>query len=723
MDLRRTSALENARALNTRNNDRSLRKILPLYFAAYAVLLCALGAFAATTADERFGTRGTLLVIVGGLVSIACRLKRLSQNTAFGVLAAVLVVLVFWVSAGSAAPVSDLLTLIGSEHNSGPGTMLAWFVVVYSFAMITDEVIVFSIVPCLALLGLMASENPNAEIVVYFLGMVLCSVFVLVYDNVLSKAPEAKSDSTPGLPADAGIALPGAHDLRSPLALTVAVLGLALALGFVASLPIRMAGAVLSERAPQLNIPAAAEFSAEVSSRYINQLDLTGAPPRLSDRVVMQIASARPMYWRAKVFDDYAGYAWTVDPETRPLRSMSYNEWRVTGIHRDPATGELGARVPLRQIVRLLDPPIGGALVAAAEPVAVSSPVPVHQDRERCLRASDGRSLTSYGVLSMVSVATPEQLRRAGDTYPLGLRETNTLLPDGGNETLSSIAHEVTRGMTNRYDQVKALETYLRNDFEYSLTPPRTPPDEDSVTFFLTHSKVGYCQAFASAMAVLCRELNIPARLATGFAPGVPSADQSVDGDRVWTLRERDLHAWTEVYFPGYGWITFDPTSSRTAHASWGEMAREYLRNLLAGATARTTGPLVIVMLIAGLGGYMVKSFAWDPVRSSTWWKTRRSGLRPKRYTPEERWDAVYVRASQPVQRRAGARLPYQTPYEYAAQVKPRLSSDAASALDRLTRLYVQGAFRRGELSDEDFHSLQQSGAALKQAINDSARA
>ncbi len=722
MGLLKANLLDRVRVVKTRGKHQSLGKILPLYFAAYAVLLCALGAFAATTADERFGVRGPLLVICGGFVSVFCRRKHLSQNTVFGVLAAVLVVLVFWVSAGSAEPVPGLLGLIGSEHNSGPGAMLAWFVVIYSFAMITEEVIVFSIVPCLALLGLMASENPNAEIVVYFLGMVLCSVFVLVYDNILTRTPPAKTDAPGSNPADGGAALPGAHDLRSPLALTVAVLGTAVALGLVASLPIRMAGNIIAERAPQLNVPAAAEFSAEVSSRYINQLDLTGAPPRLSDRVVMQIASQRPMYWRAKVFDDYAGFAWTCRPDVRPLEQLSDVEWRVHGIRRNPVSGELGARVPLRQTVRLLDPPIAGVLVSAAEPVAVLSHVTVQQDLDRCLRAADAGSMTSYKVFSMVSVATPEQLRQAGGTFPVGLRELNTHLPDDGNSTLRSIAENITQGMHTQYDKVKALETYLRTDFEYSLTPPRTPPDADAVTFFLTQSKVGYCEAFASAMAVLCRELNIPARLATGFATGTPSTDQSEDGDTIWTLRERDLHAWTEVYFPGYGWITFDATSSRTAHASWGNVAREYLRNLLAGATARTAGPLLILLLLAALSVYMAKSFVWDPVHSSTWWKAQRSALRPKRYTLEERWDAVYARASRRLHRRAGSKLPHQTPYEYAASARPRLSPDVASALDRLTRLYVHGAFRRVGLSDEDFSALRQSAAALKQAISDSAR-
>ncbi len=103
-----------------------------------------------------------------------------------------------------------------------------------------------------------------------------------------------------------------------------------------------------------------------------------------------------------------------------------------------------------------------------------------------------------------------------------------------------------------------AIRAWVANRCVYSLAVPPIPPEADHVHAFLGDTRRGYCDMFASSMAVLCRTAGIPARLATGFAPGDP------DGDS-FNLRGEDKHAWTEVYFPRVGWVAFDPTAgSRT---------------------------------------------------------------------------------------------------------------------------------------------------------------
>ena len=78
---------------------------------------------------------------------------------------------------------------------------------------------------------------------------------------------------------------------------------------------------------------------------------------------------------------------------------------------------------------------------------------------------------------------------------------------------------------------------------------------EDPLANFLFVRRAGHCEYFASAMTVMLRAEGIPARYVTGFAPGEYN---DVGGDYI--IRESDAHAWVEVYFPGFGWITFDPT-------------------------------------------------------------------------------------------------------------------------------------------------------------------
>ena len=107
-------------------------------------------------------------------------------------------------------------------------------------------------------------------------------------------------------------------------------------------------------------------------------------------------------------------------------------------------------------------------------------------------------------------------------------------------------------------DEALALRAWVSNRCVYSLAVPPIPDDADHVHAFLGTTRRGYCDMFASSLAILCRTAGIPARLATGFAPGDP------DGDS-FNLRGEDKHAWTEVYFPRAGWVAFDPTAgSRT---------------------------------------------------------------------------------------------------------------------------------------------------------------
>lgn len=700
---------------NVTTKQHSLARVLPLYVAAYIVLLCSLGAYSATAAEDEFGVRAVGLVLAGFVVSLFSRKMQLRQNAMFGLLATVVVALMLWTSLSGGSPLAELASAAGSDRTAGPGALLAWFVIIYSFAMIAEEVIVFSVVPSIALLGLMASENINPEIVIYFLGLVISAVFLLIYDNMLARAPYGEAvDPDTGPVPDAS---PGFLErVKAPLLLTVTVLGLALALGLVATLPLRLVGNEISERSAQASIPEATAFALEASNRYVNQLDLSGIPPNLSDRVVLQVACETPQYWRGKVFDEYTGSSWISVPTSLPLKRGTGGFWHVKRLKPDPQTGEMRGRKAVRQVVQLVDPPIGGMLVTAAEPQTVSADVSVAQDSHRCVHSVDGHPASMYFVNSLISVATPEQLNQAGGQIPYELIAANVALNEEGHDVRLALAQRVTAGARTEYEKVVALETFLRENYEYTLTPPRTPPGQDAVTFFLTESKVGYCEAFASALAVLCRELGIPARLATGFAPGTPS-DLPHRQVPVWVVRERDMHAWTEVYFPGYGWIPFDATSSRVARIAWFNAAREYLKSLLSTFDPKSAGPVLVMLLIVTIALSLTKWYVFEPIHASTWWKTLLPHLRRRNISPAERWDMLYARIHRSVRKDAGAKMAHQTPFEYARQARGHLRDDVAADFDGLTRAYVKGAYQRGGPSEEDFAAFHADSAAFRKRL------
>jgi len=175
----------------------------------------------------------------------------------------------------------------------------------------------------------------------------------------------------------------------------------------------------------------------------------------------------------------------------------------------------------------------------------------------------------TYTVASLVITPTADQLRAMPEAIPPSLVPMTQLeVPPTSREAYQQIrraARDVTAGQRTRYDQVKALQDHLRTSggFTYSELAPVSEDYDgnglDVVAQFLT-KKSGYCVHFSSAMAVMARSLGIPARIAVGYAPGERTGFDGVKP--IYTVRSDDLHAWTEIWFDGAGWVRFDPTTS-----------------------------------------------------------------------------------------------------------------------------------------------------------------
>lgn len=174
------------------------------------------------------------------------------------------------------------------------------------------------------------------------------------------------------------------------------------------------------------------------------------------------------------------------------------------------------------------------------------------------------RSVGIYEAESDIALPSPEQLRSASDSLPpfasmyLQLPKLDPRVPQ--------LAAQIAGSARTNYDKASTLEQYLRTHFGYTLQLPRTQVD-DPLANFLFERKAGHCEYFASSMAVMLRTLGIPSRVVTGF---VSEEFNDVTGNYV--VRARNAHAWVEAYFPGYGWVTFDPTpgGGTTSPQGWG---------------------------------------------------------------------------------------------------------------------------------------------------------
>jgi len=169
-----------------------------------------------------------------------------------------------------------------------------------------------------------------------------------------------------------------------------------------------------------------------------------------------------------------------------------------------------------------------------------------------------------YVVTSAISLATPLELRLAGSQYPAWVLDRYTQLPPNLPQRVRDLAFSVAGGKRAPYDKAKALEDYLKSNFPYELSVKPPPFDADGVDHFLFTLGQGYSEYFASTMAVMLRSAGVPARLAVGYTAG-----DRIGEEELYAVTDSHSHAWVEVYFPGYGWIPFEPTPGETLPAAY----------------------------------------------------------------------------------------------------------------------------------------------------------
>ena len=160
---------------------------------------------------------------------------------------------------------------------------------------------------------------------------------------------------------------------------------------------------------------------------------------------------------------------------------------------------------------------------------------------------------TRYSFDAVLYQPTAALLRAANDPPPALARFTE--LPEGLPPVIEEQARAATAGAKTPFDQALALQSWFRSrgGFEYSLDAAAGTGME-TIERFLTDDRVGYCEQFASAMALMARTLDIPTRVAVGFL-----RPESVAGDE-YAYRGTDMHTWPELYFEGAGWVRFEPT-------------------------------------------------------------------------------------------------------------------------------------------------------------------
>jgi hypothetical protein len=177
--------------------------------------------------------------------------------------------------------------------------------------------------------------------------------------------------------------------------------------------------------------------------------------------------------------------------------------------------------------------------------------------------------VSGYEATSGIKSRDAKLLRTSSDSSPAPVQLNYLQLPTTMlDPRIPQLAQQIAASADNNYDKATAIESYLRTHFQYTLELPRAI-QRDPLANFLFERKQGHCEYFASSMAVMLRTLRIPSRVVNGFRTG-----EFNDLTSQYLVRASDAHSWVEAYFPGYGWVSFDPTPAGPGveHGRWSRM-------------------------------------------------------------------------------------------------------------------------------------------------------
>jgi transglutaminase-like putative cysteine protease len=362
---------------------------------------------------------------------------------------------------------------------------------------------------------------------------------------------------------------------------------------------------------------------------------------KLGDQLVMQVRANRPTFWVGETFDTWLGESW-VQSKTRSQALRQSLPFVLP-----PSTGSSFAGQPDLQTFYVAGTSANLVFHAESASELWFPSLRVFVSPNGTIVSPIGLGSGSiYTVESLVDDPTPAQLRR--DDKPLSLPAATirqSLQLPHSYPRATSLARSITAHDSTTYDKVASLIGWMSRHTRYSTDIPPLPKGADSVDEFLFGNRVGFCEQISTSLAVMLRSIGIPAREAVGFVPGGynPITD-------LFQVHANDAHAWVQVWFPGYGWQSFDPT-----------------------AVVPSTAPSPGVTALHDVAGAL-RRVPWVPVAAVvigvglTAWVVRLRRRRPPG------WDVRVANSMERAGSRVGrARMPGETLPEYARSLDGRM--------------------------------------------------
>lgn len=306
-------------------------------------------------------------------------------------------------------------------------------------------------------------------------------------------------------------------------------------------------------------------FSDRVQLGRIGQIQQSSAVV-MHIQIQNDLLGAYDLKWRGVALSNFDGRVWSNSFAQTPVRAAGDGSYRLAPVV-DPRAASVAARRSIRY--RVLMEPLGTNVFFLAEwPRSLTGTFrQVSTDAGGAVYDLDAdHPINRYEAESQLPAIDSDELRLAPNTAP-GEMDRYLKLPPL-DVRIVRLAEDIAARAPSNYEKAVAVERYLSTRFAYTLELPSSAP-ADPLAYFLFERKRGHCEYFASSMAVMLRSLRIPSRIVTGFRGG-----EYNDLTGQYVVRASDAHSWVEAYFPGSGWISFDPTpaGSVAARTGWSRM-------------------------------------------------------------------------------------------------------------------------------------------------------
>ena len=470
------------------------------------------------------------------------------------------------------------------------------------------------------------------------------------------------------------------------------------------------------------------DFTATGFQREGNRL---GGPVNLSSRVIMQVEATTSHYLRGNVRHTYGDNRWETLSE--PSRTYGVNQdfggiseeeekyFRQTYItitHEEFASRSLFA--PLNPVE--VRSPRGDEVIVNRDGVLVF-PEGVYQRESYTIKVLRPRL---YGELMETDIDLRKEDLEDAEIY-LQLPEGE--ITDRTRELTKNIIEDA--GAKTDYDKAKAIEAYLRENYEYNTQVEPLPLNEEFVDHFLFESREGYCTYYATSMAIMLRLEGIPVRYIEGYV-----ARDEVEGEhQVYEVRQRHAHTWVEAFIEPVGWVNFEPTPAfpepfrqdglldteededtaidvNGPEDDFDDLGIEFDEDLnwegrgpgdqetqTAISPSVTRGGIMVLLLI--FIGFMPARFLYGMMQY------RRRERQMRNWSSEKKVLCLYAYLLELINKMGQEQRQGETHYEFANRIAYKLYEERKIGIKELTHIFVQSKYGNVPVSDEDLQLFQ----------------